>query len=329
MSPRASILVVEYGTAAYLDACLRALEASELPPEALEIIVVDNASPTPPDRMRADHPRVRWLKSRRNLGFAGGCLLGLSRARSSIVSTVNPDCIVRPDWLPAVLAAFDRDPRVGVVGGKILHPGTRVISHAGGRLFPNGRSEHRGQGEDDRGQYDEPCEVDYVCGAAIAVRRAVIDQVGFFSPAYYPAYYEETELCVRARQSGWKVLYEPAAVAEHHEAVASGGASSATFLRRYHHGRMRFALRNLGPRALVTELLPSEAAFLAHVPPSERWICARAFAAALADAWNEDRGQPRESDVVEEIEPRPAPRRPRAIHRVDAHELADVALEED
>lgn len=90
MSPRASVLVIEYGTASHLGACLRALEATELPPEALEIIVVDNASPTPPDAMRDGHPRVRWLKSRRNLGFAGGCVLGATRARAPVIATVNP-----------------------------------------------------------------------------------------------------------------------------------------------------------------------------------------------------------------------------------------------
>lgn len=317
MSPRVSVLVIEYGTASHLDACLRALEATELPPDALEVIVVDNASPTPPDAMRRDHPRVRWLKSRRNLGFAGGCVLGATRARAPVIATVNPDCEVRPDWAPAILAAFDRDPRVGVVAGKLYHPGTRVLSHAGGRLFPNGRSEHRGRGEDDHGQYDEPCAVDYVCGAAIAVRRALIEEIGFLSTAYFPAYYEETELCVRARRAGWTVLYEPRAVAEHHEAVASGGAATDTFLDRYHRGRMRFVLRNLGLRRLVTEFLPTEAAFLAHVPPGERVIAARAFAGALADAWREDRGRPREDDVIEEIVPRPPPvrRARRAVER--------------
>lgn len=301
--PRASVVVVEYDSAAYLRSCLRALEASTLPRAEFEIIVVDNASPTPPDALRDPFPRVHWIKCRRNLGFAGGCTLGLDRARGDIVLSVNPDCVVDPDWLSAMLEPFN-DPSVGVVGCKLLYAGTSVLQHAGGLLFPNGRSEHRGRGEPDRGQYDQMAEVDYVCGAAFAVRRGTIDEVGFLSPAYFPAYYEETELCVRARRAGWKVVYTPHAVAQHHESVASGGPASETYLRRYHESRIRFVYRNGSVRRWLTTFVPAELAWLRSVSATERAICARAYVTAFRDAWRTDRGTPRLGDVVEEVFPR-------------------------
>lgn len=304
MTIRASILVVEYRTAEYLEGCLRALLASELPRDAFEIIVVDNASPTPVDHVRERVPQARWIHLRRNLGFAGGSALGLSRARGEIICGVNPDCRVSPSWLAEVLAAFDRDERVGVVGSKILHPGTTVLQHAGGRLFPNGRSEHLGANEPDRGQHDTERDCDYVCGAAFAVRRATVDEVGYLSPAYYPAYYEETELCTRARRAGWRVVYAPRARVEHEGSVASGGARSDAYLARYHEGRLRYVLRNHGPRELLLSFAPAELAWLRVMGRRERWICARAYAGAAVSALSSGRGIAGPGDVLAEHPPR-------------------------
>lgn len=306
MTPRASIVVVEYRTATHLEGCLRALLASELPRDAFEIIVLDNASPTPVDHLRERFGGARWIHLRRNVGFAGGSSFALTRARGDIVCGVNPDCRVAPDWIAKMIATFDADPRVGVAGSKILHPGTPILQHAGGRLFANGRSEHIGDGEPDHGQHDRLRDVDYVCGAAFAVRRACVDEVGYLSPAYFPAYYEETELCTRARRAGWRVVYAPDARVEHEGSVASGGASSDAYLRRYHEGRMRYVLRNHRPR-LLTDFAPAELAWLRAMSARERLICLRAYARAALDAFDEDRGRATEADVLEEHAPRPTP----------------------
>jgi GT2 family glycosyltransferase len=294
---RASVLIVEYATRELLPGCLSALEASTLSRDDFEVIVVDNASPTPVAGLAERFPRVRFLTSRKNLGFAGGNLLGLRYARGRHIALLNPDTVPAPDWLVEVLRPLDR-PEVGVVGSKLFHPATSIVQHAGGILFDNGRSEHRGRGQRDVGQYDEPCAVDYVCGAAIAVRRDVIDQVGFLSPAYFPAYYEETELCVRARRAGFQVVYAPRAVVEHHESVASGGSQGRSYLRRYHENRMRFVYRNYSRRELLRRFLPAEVAYLMKsCPPAERRICLSAYVSAWRTAWDGSRGEP-DGDAV-------------------------------
>ena len=204
---RLSIIIVEYATLEHLPDSLGAIFRSAVPDDLYEVIVLDNASPTPvTEALRERFPRVRWLKARENLGFAGGCAAALEHARGEIVASVNPDCEVRPGWIGAVLAPFARDPRVGVVGSKLLYPGTRVLQQVGGRIYSNGRSEHLGAGELDSGQHDVLRDVQYVCGAAFAVRRETIQDVGFLSSVYFPAYYEETELCVRARAASWRVI---------------------------------------------------------------------------------------------------------------------------
>ncbi|HMR10303.1 MAG TPA: glycosyltransferase family 2 protein [Polyangiaceae bacterium] len=294
---QASVLIVEYSTRPYLVECLDSLERSEFPRDAFEIIVVDNASSTPVDGLVDAYPRVRFVKSRRNLGFAGGNILALERARADNILLLNPDARAAPDWLGEMVLSL-KARSVGVVGCKILHPGTHVLQHAGGMLFPNARSEHRGRGQDDVGQFDREADVEYVCGAAIGTRRDVIDTVGFLSAAYFPAYYEETELCVRARQGGYRVLYNPRAVVEHHESVASGGASTRKYLQRYHEGRMRFVYRNYSLRQIAFQFLPSEAAFLSARDGRERRVCARAYLSALMSSRDSSPGAPRAGDVI-------------------------------
>ncbi|MGE0785865.1 MAG: glycosyltransferase family 2 protein [Sandaracinaceae bacterium] len=303
MSIRVSIVVVEFRTASYLEACLRALYASSLPREAYEVIVVDNASPTPVGDLRERFRAARWIHLRRNLGFAGASTVALGRARGDVIAGVNPDCTVDPGWLAAILRAFDADPRVGVVGSKILYPGSDVLQHAGGVLFGNARSEHLGHGERDVGQHDAVRDVDYVCGAAFAVRRATVDEVGYLSPAYYPAYYEETELCARARRAGWRVVYVPEARAHHAEAAASDGASSDAYLARYHEGRMRYALRNMGWRELARRFVPAELAFLSRIGRHERAIVGRSLVRVLRTAWGRGEGFARPGDLLAEHAP--------------------------
>lgn len=294
----ASVIIVEYSTRQFLPSCLAAIERSSLPRDQFEVIVVDNASPTPVAGLSREFPGVRFLASRRNLGFAGGNALGLGHARGRHIALLNPDAIPESGWLAAVLAPL-QSPDVGVVGSKLFYPGTDVLQHAGGVLHDNALSRHYGRGERDVGQWDRPMDVDYVCGAAIAVSRRVIDQVGFLSPSYFPAYYEETELCVRARKAGFRVVYAPDAVAAHHEGVSSGTAQTARYLRRFHDSRVRFVLRNYSRAELLTRFLPHEIAWLRrHCPPSERRICARSYLEAWRTRRETARGTPRNDDIV-------------------------------
>ncbi|MCA9594386.1 MAG: glycosyltransferase family 2 protein [Myxococcales bacterium] len=295
---QASVLIVEYASRAFLRECLEALERSHFPRDEFEVIVVDNASPTPVAELVSEFPFVRFITSRRNLGFAGGNLLALEHARGRHIALLNPDAVAAPDWLVNVLRPLE-DPDVGIVGSKLLHPGTDVLQHAGGVLLPNALSAHLGRGELDRGQWDGPVEVDYVCGAAWAIRREVIERVGFLSPVYFPAYYEETELCRRAKRAGYRVVMAADAVVEHHEGVSSESSRAKAYLERFHTGRVRYVVRNYSARELLTRFVPAELSWLAKdCPPAERLTCMRAYLSGVRSAWDSSRGTPADSDVV-------------------------------
>jgi GT2 family glycosyltransferase len=282
---RASIVIIEYNTLRHLPACLASIRRMTMNPDEYEVLVVDNGSPTPPRKLVREFPWVRFLRTGENLGFAGGCNAALPHCRADVVVSLNPDTEVDRGWLLGMLAPFS-EPTVGVVGCKIVYPGSNILQHAGGIVLPCGRSEHRGRGERDLGQYDATQDVPYVCGASLAVRRSVIDEIGYFSTAYFPAYYDDTDLCARARAAGHRVVYTPGAVLWHHEWAASDTKALQHF-RLSEVSRIRFIARNYSLPEVLLRFVPEEVAFQLAPDRSfaERAIALGAYVKGALTAW--------------------------------------------
>jgi GT2 family glycosyltransferase len=267
--PAVSVIVVNYNAGELLDRCLESLEQRSAEPSA-EVILVDNASSDgSAERVAGRYPWVTLIRSGRNLGFAGGVRQGAARAVGTILFLLNPDAEIYPDTLGEVVSGLNADPKLGVAGCKIYEPDGSTLQHAGAVLHPSLITSHLGRGEEDRGQYDQPADVDYVTGAALAVRREVWDELGGLDPGYRPGYYEETELCLRARRRGYRVRVLPAARALHHESVSSGKLS-ARFFYRYHRNRLRFLVRNFGLTYWLFSFGPHEVRWLRRGMPAEQ-----------------------------------------------------------
>lgn len=248
-------VVVNYNAAVFLDSCLRMLLSGRRPPA--EIVLVDNASTDDSLREMAGWPQVVVEASPVNLGFAGGANRGVALTEEPLIVVLNPDVELAPNFGVALLDLFERNPRLGVAGTKLLYPERPVIQHAGGVVdVPLLTTRHRGYGEEDRGQWDEPGAVDFVTGGAMALRRAAFDAVGGFDEAFFPAYYEDVDLCFRLRAAGWQVRYEPALRGTHVESVGLG--RSLAYYRAFHRSRLRFALKHLTPGQWSTRFLPAE-----------------------------------------------------------------------
>ena len=264
-----SVIVVNYNAGELLDRCLDSLATRLAEPEA-EVILVDNAS-TDGSAQRAaqQHPEITHIPAGANLGFAGGVRRGVAQAVGPILFLLNPDAEIYPDTLGKLVSGLDEDPRLAVAGCKIYDPDRSTLQHAGAILHPSLITSHRGRGERDEGQYDQPADADYVTGAALAVRREVWDELGGLDPGYRPGYYEETELCLRARRRGYRVAVLPAARAVHHES-ASTGKLSARFFYFYHRNRLRFLIRNFGLRHWLFSFAPAECRWLLGSMPAEQ-----------------------------------------------------------
>jgi GT2 family glycosyltransferase len=258
--PQVALVVVAYGHVRELPATLAALHQLDYPASRRTIVVVENGDGASAAVARA-YPDVHVLEPGCNLGFAGGCNLAVTRTEGEIVVLINPDLQPRPGFLQALLAPLS-DSTIGVVGAKLLYPDGMTIQHAGGQIQqPVLLAQHDGYGTNDQGQHETPREVEFVTGAALAIRRATWNEVGGMDTSFYPAYYEDVDLCWRVRQRGLRVWYEPTAVALHQEA-AGVGKGSAVYHRLYHHNRLRLLFKHYADDWIVRAWLPAELAHL-------------------------------------------------------------------
>jgi hypothetical protein len=115
---------------------------------------------------------------------------------------------------------------------------------------------HYGYGERNQGQWDTPRAVEFVTGAALAIRRSVYEQIGPLDEAFFPGYYEDVDWCLRARAAGYTVLYAPEAVVQHVESSAE--PDRTRIARSYEQGRLRLVLKQLPPARFLGEFVPAE-----------------------------------------------------------------------
>lgn len=240
------MVILNYNGRHHLDGCLTALLANEVE-GGYEVLVVDNNSTDGSvPYLRERWPQVRVIEAGGNRGFAGGNNLGMEHAQGDHIVLLNNDTRVRGGWLQALIDAADHDPSAGAVTSKLVYlRRPSVIQNAGSVLLSDGSGADRGDGEEDRGQYDRREEVFAACGCAVLYRRQMLDEVGRFDPIFF-LYYEDTDLSWRMRLRGWKVLYEPSAVVEHLHSGTSG-EWSPLFTFHVDRNRLFMILKNAPP----------------------------------------------------------------------------------
>jgi GT2 family glycosyltransferase len=270
--PAISVIVLTWNGAAYIEDCLTALLAQEYP--QFEAIVVDNGSSDgTPELVSTEFPDVELIRNGRNLGFSAGNNIGLRAASGEVLVLLNQDTRVHAGWLTALALAFE-EPGVGIVGCKLLYP-DGTIQHAGGYLHgPRGLTGHVGRYAAADGQFDQLADVDFVTGAALAINRGSLAQIGPLDEGFRPAYYEDIDWCYRARSASYRVLYQPQAVVTHHESTATGTLGFEHTYAQY-QGRLRFLLKHWPLDRLLNEFAPAEAARLTTVLRSEELTAAR------------------------------------------------------
>lgn len=276
--PSISVIILNWNGSGYLTNCLAAVHGQDYP--AFDVTVVDNGSTDgSPELVAERFPSTRLLRNGRNLGFAAGNNAGLRAAGGDLIVLLNSDTEVQAGWLEALARAFD-DPSVGIAGSKLLYP-DGTIQHAGGFLYgPRGEADHLGRHAPD-GRFDLAADVEYVTGAALAIRRSVMDEIGLLDEGFGRAYYEDVDWCYRVRRAGYRTRYEPAARVLHHESVALE-AASYELMQALSQGRIRFLLKHRSLDELLGSFRPAEAAWLASLGRDVHLAAARqAYLAAL------------------------------------------------
>jgi len=225
-APRVSVVIPVYDHLAHTLACLRALAAH---PPALdcEIIVVDDAGPG--DETPQVLPQVQGLRYHRrevNGGFIAACSDGIAMARGEFVVLLNNDTVPQPGWLEALLATFATHPDTGLAGAQLLYPDGR-LQESGGVVFGDGSAWSYGRFESPEDpRYGYVRRMDYCSGAALCIRRELLQRLGGLDRRYAPAYYEDTDLAFAVRAAGLQVRVQPASRVVHDEGTSHGTDTS-------------------------------------------------------------------------------------------------------
>jgi len=246
-----SIIIINYNG---LKETCELLETLPLEDESLEVIVIDNASrENEAARIEQQFPRVTVVRSKKNLGFAGGNNLGIQAAHGKYLFFINNDTLLEVrgeksearDVFRPLIDRLESSEKIGMVCPKIRFSwGNNPIQYTGYTPLSRFTLRNRsiGFGETDHGQYDLPHPTPYAHGAAMMVKREVIEKAGMMPECYF-LYYEELDWSMMIRRAGYDIWYEPAVTIYHKESQSTGQQSP---LRTYYitRNRLLFVWRN-------------------------------------------------------------------------------------
>ncbi|MGG3006521.1 glycosyltransferase family 2 protein [Geobacillus stearothermophilus] len=214
--------------------CLKSLEHLTYP--YFHVFLVDNDSQDDSfKKLQQDYKEgkfnldITFIRTGANLGFAGGNNVAIKEAYNQGYQyfwLLNNDTVVDPNALTPLVEVLEKDKQVGIVGSKIYYYGTNKIWFAGGKVNTwTGTSAHIGFKEEDKGQYNQLKEVDYITGCSLCFRKEILETVGYMKEDYF-LYYEETDWNLKSSNNGWKIVYVPESVVYHKVSISTGGESN-------------------------------------------------------------------------------------------------------
>jgi N-acetylglucosaminyl-diphospho-decaprenol L-rhamnosyltransferase len=238
-APDLAVVVVNFNTGDYLTRCIRStFEAAG--DARLEVVVVDNDSRDgSANQAAAAHPGVRLISNQSNRGFAAAANQGMRATSAPFVLLLNPDAEILSGTLGGFLKVARDRPRAGAIGPVVkdpegsVYPSARRVPTLGmalGHAFvhpfaPDNRFSraYTLAGWDRRSER----EVEWVSGSCCLLRRAALEEVGFFDEGYF-LYVEDVDLCTRLRQGGWEVRFSPELEVLHVGGISTAGKKRMT-----------------------------------------------------------------------------------------------------
>ncbi len=247
-----TVSIVTYNSGRFIKRCLESVIGQSYP--ALEIIVIDNASTDGTiDLLEQFEDRCRIVYNPENVGFAAAQNQAIELAAGEWVLTLNPDVLLMPDFVTALVQAGQADDRIGTVCGKLLtmsptfdiadHP---TVDSTGIYFTPMLRHLDRGSREIDNGHY---LNHEYVFGASAAAalyRREMVEDISFtgeFFDADFFVYREDADVAWRAQLMGWRCIYTPHARGYHVRSVLPGNRRALPPVINMHSVKNRFLMR--------------------------------------------------------------------------------------
>ena len=248
-----TVIVVNYNAGHFLKTCLHSVL-----PQVNQVVVVDNASA---DKSIAEcmqcfqqEKKVQFILNKDNLGFASACNIGLKEVTGTHVLFLNPDCYLEKDTVASLMKQLLVDETVGMVGGRLVN--TDGTEQAGGRraiptpwrAFTRAFGLYKLSSRWPRLFFDynlheqvlplKPVAVEAISGACMLVSTEAISDVGLWDEQYF-LHCEDLDWCMRFRQKGWKIMFDPSVQITHALGVCS--KARPVFVEWHKHkGMIRF-----------------------------------------------------------------------------------------
>ena len=253
-----SINVVTFNSEADIGPCLESLGRQTY--QDSRIRVLDNASSDCTLDVVTTYD-VDLVRSPSNTGFSKAHNELIRTFHAKYVLILNPDTVLRPDFVEQIVGALEKNPEAASATGKLLRMDGKTFDSTGIVMMRNQRHLDRGADEPDLGQFDEAEEVFGPSGAAALYRMKALEDVAidgqFFDEDFF-AYREDADLAWRCRLLGWTSIYVPGAVALHRRRVTPERRGDLPALINYHSVKNRFLLRinNMTRRLYRRDFLP-------------------------------------------------------------------------
>ncbi|GAW31250.1 glycosyltransferase family 2 protein [Carboxydocella sp. JDF658] len=242
------IQIITFNNQRIITNCLQSVNKQIL--KDYSVGIIDNAShDNTVDLIKKFH-NIAFKQNTINLGYAAAHNQGLREQKADYIFVLNPDIQLAPNFLKELINTIQQDPSIGMVCGKLLRMTTdgqltNIIDSTGLILKKNRRAFDRGQGEEDRGQYDEPGYVFGCSGAAVLYRREMLEDIKvldeYFDESFF-AYKEDVDLAWRAQLRGWKAYYNPKAVAYHVRGWKENGRDQVPRFVQIHSYKNRYLM---------------------------------------------------------------------------------------
>jgi GT2 family glycosyltransferase len=231
--PDISIILILCNQAELTFGCLSSIqECLKETPLGIEVIILDNRSTDETACLLAQVVGAKIVRSPENLHFLRGVNRAAKEATGRHLLLLNNDAHLLPGAIESSLRTLEAEPDIGAVGGRIILP-DGTLQEAGSIVWSNGACVGYGRGRSpDEPEFMFQRDVDYCSGAFLLTPRYLFDRLGGFDERYQPAYYEETDYCLRLWQSGFRVVFDPDVAILHYEFGSAEASEKALALQQ-------------------------------------------------------------------------------------------------
>ncbi len=221
--------------------CLSSINNLKYPKNKLEVIIVDNHSTDGSDTaIKKQFPKVNLLKMTENLGFAEAINTGIKHARGKYIFIANDDLVFEKNSLKILINFLVQHANIGIIGGKIYYKYKPDKIASGGYLMNKWTGNIYPASDPDIAK-----EPDWLQGCAVLIPKSVFNKIGLLDPGYILSF-DDFDLCQRAKNAGYKIVYLPYAVFWHGESLTVNRNKPHKYFHWY-KSKFRFILKHLPP----------------------------------------------------------------------------------